>query len=241
MKVSFFNPFLGIIETNNAPHARTKRTSLGTKFKDAFAVLHGSKENVGLFDYASLFIAAVALEWLRWCIDNKDNNKLAAWLMLPAAIVNIPLYIVRLVVCAVATLITAPVTLAVSAIANFLNAQTQEEALSIKGETPSGSYYTLQRFLAENDIDVEDLRAGIHTDEAKTKHLILSHKIVTDGKTEYVPIKNFDIKLNSLHQKHSLSAFFKLNMGQIVHNLENNPNTANNADKIFASIVNPAP
>ncbi|WED43180.1 hypothetical protein [Legionella cardiaca] len=218
MKISL-NPFFGIIETRNTPHARTLRTSLTTKFKDAFSVFSGSKGHWGLFDYPTLFLAAAAIEFLRWCLQNKANNKLAFILLIPAAIINIPLYIVRLAVAGLATFITAPITLLVHAIASHLSRKTKEEALSLRGKTPEGSYVTLNDLLTQKNIDLEDLLARVkkvEKEQSTELHLEFAQvKTNDEGNTEISPIKEYDVQVD-LTQKRALSSFFKLNIGKIV-------------------------
>lgn len=249
---NFFNPFSGIIETRNTPHARTLRTSLKTKFSDTFYAFHGylnnvgKPSNVGLFDYATLFISTAAFLFLQWCLNNKEHNKLAWLLFIPSAAINIPIYIARLAFSALATLISAPVTFAVQGIVHFLSRDLREKALAIKVTKTADSGYsrTLREFLKQETLDLENLEANIEPVDAENAKL----HIIFFGKTEdkkthritYKTLEEYDIRFEP-QQKHAIASFFKLNIGQIATRLEaahakNNPEEA---DQIYTTYTAP--
>ncbi|KTD07437.1 hypothetical protein [Legionella jamestowniensis] len=248
---NFFNPFSGIIETRNTPHARTLRTSLKTKFSDTFYAFHGylnnvgKPSNVGLFDYATLFISTAAFLFLQWCLNNKEHNRLAWLLFIPSAAINIPIYVARLAFSAVATLISAPVTLAVQGIVHFFNKDVREKALTIKLTTPTGYDRTLQEFLKHEALDLESLEATLQPVDAerRSSHIVFARK-TEDKKTHritYSPIEGYDIKFEP-QQKQAVAAFFKLNIGRIETRLEAAKakiNKPEEADEIYSAFTAP--
>ncbi|ASQ44891.1 hypothetical protein [Legionella clemsonensis] len=247
---NFFNPFSGIIETRNTPHARTLRTSLKTKFSDAFYAFHGTLNNVGkpnhvgLFDYATLFIPTAAFLLLQWCLNNKEYNRIAWLLFIPSAAINIPIYGARLAFSALATLISAPVTLAVQGIVHLFNRDVREKALTIQLTTPLGYPRTLREFLKQKALDLESLEAKIESVDAERTQLhIVFAKKTEDKKTHritYWPIEGYGIK-SEPHQKKAVAAFFKLNIGRIETRLEaakakiNKPEDADQIYSIFTA------
>ncbi|STX48720.1 Uncharacterised protein [Legionella hackeliae] len=216
MRANYFNPFSGIIETKNTAHARTFRTSLGTKFKDAFYVFHGKYDNVGLFDYVTLLSSAATLLFLQWCLRNKEHNKLAYFLLLPASAINIPIYIVKLVFSVMATLIATPMILAVQFVVNLMQGNAREKALTIEVTTSTGSYQTLQKLLETEGMELEALEATVspvNQDSLQYKIDLAKKGIDTDKNPTIELIQDHYIQLD-YQEKSVLSAFFRLNVGE---------------------------
>lgn len=115
------NPFAFVFETKQFPHARTLRTTLPKKIEDAFYVIAGTKKTAGIIDYFGLFLP-LALRRIHEYLESKttkeDNLNLLissflSLLFIPFELIKITRNIVSLLL----TLISLPVILSVSYIA----------------------------------------------------------------------------------------------------------------------------
>lgn len=248
------NPFTGIIEAKHVPHAKTLRTSLRQKFKDTFEVFAGNnfiagviankQPHIGLYDYATLFIPMLLQIILPF----------SSYFFRP----------LRFVVSAVAMLISAPIVMLVHLFASGISSKTKQEALGVevkKFDERQSSYLTLNDVLIENDLDVEDLSFSIqqipspapekslsqdeseHSSQSRRGYQLTFWKrasaVTADGSINHsFTSLPYAIEMTA-NQKTGISALFKLNVGEIVSNIENSPSYSEKThDKFIKTFTN---
>ena len=250
------NPYLplaNIIETNAYPHARTLRTTLNQKFWDSFNELAGQapilsrKPHVGLFDYCTLFIPTGFLFLLTWCLENAGKSYTANVLVIPVAIINIPLVITRLAFAAVAAILFSPITAIVHAFSRLFTKQSHNEALNLEGDTKEGTKQSLGQYLQKEKMDIEQLKITLKKKSAQedsyqkpaaTNQFLLmfwrkatgpSAGLICEGcmnggcDDNHAP---FSVEISkdengNVKQAQNIHALFRLNVGDVVANIEN--------------------
>lgn len=230
MAASLFNPFKKIFETKQTPHARTLRTSLWQKFKDAYDSIHGEffikdkgierdKSHFGLYDYATLFVP--------WLLE----------MVIPfSSLVFTPL---RIVVSLLATVIASPVILAVQAVSSAIEV--------FKGRKAVLSAIEFSRVVDGDDIE-DDIEEVLNLGEYIKKHgtegfdivverVLVSQSSTSEGDAEISQnngqMKTYELKFfdrqteniyslcNSGIPDKVRSALTALNMGKFVGYIEN--------------------
>lgn len=106
-----FNAFFGIFETKVSPHARTLRTTLAEKLRDAFFVVAGDinffghffgphssdlKKHIGLFDYLTFCIPWLLEVLAAKMLDDRSSNRKLRWLGFAMALIISPLILLRI-------------------------------------------------------------------------------------------------------------------------------------------------
>lgn len=258
-----FSPFAHIAETTTYPHSRTLRTSFLQKLWDLFRALAGESHfgnpHLGIFDYLTLYSTTGLLWLLVWCLTSAEKNLLAKVLAIPLLIINIPLLITRIVICAVATILFLPIIAIVHGISRLIANQSHEEAFSLEGELQEGGTQTLKKYLANTHMDIEELNITVklpkkteddNTEDASQnlqqngyqlmfwrKATGPSSSLVCEGclnggcDDNHAP---FSVKINKdtpIKQHNNIHALFKLNMGDVVTHIEDSK--INNVDKQF--------
>lgn len=251
-----FSPFAHIAETTTYPHSRTLRTSFLQKLWDLYHALAGDapfgKPHLGLFDYLTLYSTTGLLLLMGWCFRNVEKNLLALVLVIPMIIINIPFLIARVVLCAVATILFLPIIAVVHGISSLIANQSHTKALSLEGELQKGGTQTLKEYLANKNMDIEELNIIVKLPkkteddtedlQQNSYHLMFwkkatgpSSSLVCEGclnggcDDNHAP---FSVKISTdtaIKQSNNIHALFKLNIGDVVTHIENSE--INNADK----------
>jgi hypothetical protein len=206
------------------------------------------KPHVGIFDYLTLYIPAGLLFLMGWCLENAGRNFLATVLVIPVVLINIPLLIARVAFSAVATLLFSPITAIVHGISRLSAGQSHTEALSLVGQLKNGGEQSLGDYLTQHHMDIEKLNITIKKSSSKEESTSLekengsssyqlmfwrkatgpSEGLICEGclnggcddnhapfSVEIRPEKGTNVK-----QATNIHALFKLNVGDVVSNIE---------------------
>ncbi|MBA2656094.1 MAG: hypothetical protein H0U70_03820 [Tatlockia sp.] len=138
--MGFFNPFTGLIETKEFPHARAHRSTFWGKMWDTFGVFSGTvliknRKNgdvlhnglhFGLFDFLTLGVHYALTQLLFFLTNNVDDNLL---LVIPLLFTNFVLNLPRLLFAGAMTIICSPFVMIAQA---FAKNEVKEEIRSYR-------------------------------------------------------------------------------------------------------------
>lgn len=160
-----FNPLAKLFETTKRPHARTLRSSFLHKLYDAYCFFAGSipflddKQHLGLFDYITLLIPTLFWQGLEWSVKQPTTNTANYFLLIPLLLINIPLFVTRILFGVIATILTSPITALVHACSLYIGKEDRKAALEIKDKYSSN---TLQQLLDKRGLNLEELTISIN-------------------------------------------------------------------------------
>jgi hypothetical protein len=229
-----YSPFAGIFETKTHSHARTLRTSFSTKLTDAFDIIAGGvltdTNHFGLFDYFTLFIPHLFLEWLKEA-DYEAFSKL----LLPFFIILLG---ARFVIAAIGTILCLPIIAIVHGISNLIARQTYSEALEVIGKSNEQEQISLREHLIKRKLNLDDLDSTCKRVDDNNYELELKDRR-SYYKDPFLNYRNpFLIKISKedgiVKQSTNIHALFSLNIARAASNLENTQDhTFTNDDKNF--------
>ncbi len=221
-----FRIFTAILETRSSPHAKTLRTTFYDKLKDTFETIFGSPARMyGFFDFLTL-----GLPWLILFLGLESLNLLrsplgflAPLVIVPLAIINIPLLAIRFLVSLLLTVIASPIVFLVNFIAKILaqgelkliadetSKHEPNAEFSIKAQKNANSFtytlYTLTNRREDREGMVPVIHVGIKS---------LPHASIT--------ITNQNEVTTGYENKKLFQALFKLNIHNVLGKLENSEN-----------------
>ncbi|KTD17931.1 hypothetical protein [Legionella jordanis] len=247
-------PLTELFESRTFPHARTLRTSFLQKLWDTYNAFAGKapilsrKPHSGIFDYLTLYAAAGLLFLMLWCFENAHRNFLATVLLLPVALINIPLFIARVAISVVTTIAFSPLIALVHGISRLAAGQSHVEALSLVGRLKNGKEQSLGNYLAKEHMDIEELNvtikkspqkldiASLGKDDGFSSYQLMFWRKATGSSaglacegclnggcdTNHAPF-SVEIKpheASATKQAANIHALFKLNVGDVVSNIE---------------------
>jgi hypothetical protein len=187
---------------------------------------------------------------MRWCLENAGRNFLATILLIPVILINIPLVIVRVAFGAVATILFSPITAIVHGISRLVAGQSHTEAKHLVGQLKNGGEQSLGDYLTQHHMDIEELNVTIKKSPQREAHFNYqlmfwrkatgaSDGLVCEGclnggcDDNHAP---FSIEIsqekgtNTIKQATNIHALFKLNVGDVITNIEDD-NYIGNDDK----------
>jgi hypothetical protein len=206
------------------------------------------KPHVGIFDYLTLYIPTGLLFLMEWCLEKARGNFLATVLLTPVVLINISLLIARVAFSVVATILFSPITAIVHGISRLVAGQSHAEALSLVGQLKDGGEQILSDYLTQHHMDIEELNVTIKKSpqqieststekEAGSSYQLMfwrkatgpSEGLVCGGclngscNDNHAP---FSVEIsqengtNVTKQATYIHALFKLNVGDVVSNIE---------------------
>ncbi|RUR00294.1 hypothetical protein [Legionella septentrionalis] len=243
--MGFFFPLNSIIEnSHSSPHSATIKSSLQTKFNDAFNFWAGSfvetphyycnssynpegypqdsfrprkASHVGIFDYLTLGLSSLGILFLHHAWDLATRHWLGTIPLAIVAMLNTPRFLFGMIM----TIISSPIILAVHAVATICAYKDFQNMLALEGKQNGSTGKTMADFLklAGNPC-VEDLHPEINV-ENDTIHLSIKSGM-----------NCFSAEVNAAdtEQKTRITSFLKFNIfattEKIERDVQDNPKAA---------------
>lgn len=248
------SPLEEVFETQTYPYARTLRTSFFQKFVDSYYAFAGSlllskKPHLGIFDYFTLGIPALFLS-LFYLAKLSNNSLFQLTVAFVVFTINFPFLLLRYATSAVAAIACLPITLIAHIASTIARGQSYEQAMDLKGVNAQGQELTLEKFLEEKKLDIEEIEIKvISTDKDwKRERGTSSFQLIflpkahgcsvsgdNDNREPFTALRKSGDKDNGEHfaakfvadkvndrysHAKNIHALFSLNMGGVVTNIE---------------------